>query len=266
VPDPLQTRAEALLVLRRQALGCVRCPKLAASRTQVVFGSGPLDAAVMFVGEAPGGEEDRDGLPLAGASARLLDELLAGIGLSRDAVAVVNAVNCRPPDNRNPLPGEVEHCRDYLHGQIALREPVVVCPLGSFATRVLRGTAEPVSVRRGRPEVRTVGARAVRLLPLLHPAAALYADGGVAQLRADMALIPDLVALGAPEQPPVPQAITDEPPAVGPQPAVVPVLALRPPPPPDDDRGPVPEPEPEPGLELEPEHDSEPVGEQLGLF
>lgn len=197
----------------------------------------------MFVGEAPGGTEDRDGLPLAGASGRLLEDLLAGIGLGIGAVAVVNVVNCRPPDNRNPLPGEIEHCREYLHGQIELREPVVVCPLGSFAARVLRGKSEPISGLRGQAEVRTVGARTVRLLPLLHPAAALYCEGGVEQLRADMGLIPGLVALGAPAQAPVGEPVPG-------QPALLPE----------------PEPEAEAEAAADPAPEVDPAGEQLGLF
>ncbi len=155
----------------------------------------------MFVGEAPGAAEDRLGEPLAGPAAALLDEVLTSIGLRRADVAVINVLNCRPPDNRSPLPAELENCREYLVGQIELTQPVLVCSLGAFATRVLRGRPGPITSLRGHAEIVVVGNRAVRLLPLVHPAAALYTPAGVAQLRADVERIPGLLALGPPEQP-----------------------------------------------------------------
>ncbi len=167
----------------------------------MVFGTGAPDAALMFVGEAPGLAEDRDGDPLAGAAGELLDELLAGIGLTRAAVAVVNVIRCRPPDNRTPLVVELNSCQEHLHAQLELVQPVVLCPLGDFATRALRGSTTRITRVRGTAEVRTVGARAVRLYPLLHPAAALYWPEGVELLRADVARIPDLLAQGPPPQP-----------------------------------------------------------------
>ncbi|MCW3013563.1 MAG: uracil-DNA glycosylase [Solirubrobacterales bacterium] len=201
MPASSQTRASALRELRDRASVCTRCPKLAATRTQVVFGSGPPDADLMFVGEAPGATEDRDGIPFVGAAGRLLDKLLAEIGLTRDDVAVVNILKCRPPDNRNPLAGEIENCQEYLFGQLELMQPTVVCTLGNFATRLLRGSTEGITKVHGHPEVRVIGPRAVRLYPLFHPAAALYTPSNVELLRADMARIPELLALGAPEQP-----------------------------------------------------------------
>jgi uracil-DNA glycosylase family 4 len=217
-------RLAALDELGARACACVRCPELVRSRTQVIFGGGPPGAQLMFVGEAPGTSEDREGVPLAGAASRLLDELLAGIGLRRDEVAVVTLVKCRPPDNRNPLRAELESCQEYLFGQLELLEPAVVCPLGSFATRVLRRESTPITRLRGTPEIRAVGPRTVRLYPLLHPAAALYSPASVEQLRADVARIPGLLALGAPEQPePVPEPVAEDPPAPEPpEPAAAP--------------------------------------------
>lgn len=194
-------REPALEALRARVSACTRCPELVRARTQVVFGTGPADADLVFVGEAPGPAEDREGDPLTGAAGALLDELLAGIGRSRADVAIVTIVRCRPPENRSPQRAEIERCREYLDEQLAVLAPVVVCPLGTFATRALRGDRAPVTAVRGAAEVRTLGTRAVRLYPLLHPAAALYAPETVAQLREDVAGIPALLALGAPEQP-----------------------------------------------------------------
>lgn len=202
-------RAAALDGLRARAVVCARCPELVRARTQVVFGTGPADADLLLVGEAPDLAEDRDGVLVPGAAGRLLDEVLASIGRSREDVAIVTVVKCRTPENRSPLRTEIEHCQDYLLGQIALVAPTVVCPLGTFATRLLRGENTPVRKLRGSAEVRTLGTRAVRLYPLLHPAAALYTPAGVEQLRADVAGIPGLLRLGPPEQP----APAPEPPA-----------------------------------------------------
>lgn len=166
-----------------------------------MFGSGPPDSDLMFVGEAPGATEDRDGVPFVGASGRLLDKLLAQIGRSRDDVAVVNVLKCRPPGNRNPLAGEIENCREYLFGQLDLMQPTVVCTLGNYATRLLRASPDGITKLHGREEIRVIGPRAVRLYPLFHPAAALYAPANLQLLRADVARIPELLALGPPAQP-----------------------------------------------------------------
>ena len=144
----------------------------------------------MFVGEAPGADEDRLGLPFVGQAGKLLDQLLQGIGLAREDVFIANVLKCRPPGNRDPAPSEIEHCRGWLSRQLELIEPVVVCTLGNFATKLLRG--EPIGITRlhGREEVRRLGPRAVRLYPLFHPAAALYTPSNVEILRADFARIP----------------------------------------------------------------------------
>jgi uracil-DNA glycosylase len=222
-------RREALKAAYLEARACTRCLQLAENRTQVVFGAGNADADLMFVGEAPGRTEDETGRPFVGAAGKLLDELLREIGLRREDAFITNVLRCRPPGNRDPHPSEIERCRLWLLRTIELVEPKVVCALGGFATKLLRG--DPLGITRvhGRPEVRVLGPRAVRLLPLFHPAAALYTPSNVEVLRADMAQLPALLALPAPEQPP-PPAPAPEPVAAAavpePAPAPVPQLGL----------------------------------------
>jgi DNA polymerase len=196
-----ETRRAELEALHQRASVCVRCPQLVAARQNVVVGAGDPDADVMFVGEAPGANEDRSGLPFVGQAGQLLDRLLEGIGLEREDVFVANVLKCRPPGNRDPLPVEIANCQDWLMRQVELVQPRVVCTLGNFATKLLRG--EPTGITRihGRPEVRVIGERAVRLYPLFHPAAALYTPANVELLRADFARIPELLAMEAPAVP-----------------------------------------------------------------
>lgn len=204
IPAPSATAAErrALLGrLRDDTRSCARCPQLAASRTTVVFGAGDPDADVLLVGESPGRGEDRQGLPLLGAAGRLMTDLLGEVGLRREDVYVTTVLKCRPPSNRDPQPEELANCRSHLHGQVELVRPKVVLTLGSFATKLLREDPAGIRAVRGRPEVRTLGTRAVRLLPVLHPDAALYQESLVELLRADLALLPALVARPAPPQP-----------------------------------------------------------------
>src|SRR3954470_1700538 len=205
-------RREELKAVWRQAQLCTNCPQLAAARQTVVFGSGNGDADLMFVGEAPGVNEDKQGLPFVGQAGRLLDTLLSEIGLERGDVFIANVLKCRPPGNRDPLPQEIDACQDYLFRQIELIEPRVICTLGNFATKLLR--ADPTGITRlhGREELRRIGPRRVRLYPLFHPAAALYTPSMLATLRADFVRIPELLAQPAPEQPePEPELVVPEP-------------------------------------------------------
>jgi DNA polymerase len=175
-----------------------------------VFGAGNADAELMFIGEAPGATEDRMGLPFVGQAGKLLDKLLEEIGMGRGDVFVANTVKCRPPDNRDPHPNEIEACNDYLERQVDLIEPIVICTLGNFSTKLLRADSTGISRLHGKEEVRVIGPRAVRLYPLYHPAAALYTPSMLETLRADFHRIPELLAMGSPEQPrpvgPVPVA------------------------------------------------------------
>ena len=201
MPPTKQERREALKAVYHQAKGCTNCPQLAATRTTVVFGNGNADADLMFVGEAPGANEDRQGLPFVGQAGKLLDTLLGEIGLSRPEVWVCNVLKCRPPGNRDPHPAEIEACQDYLLRQVELIEPRVICTLGNFATKLLRGDPTGITRLHGREEVRVIGRRAVRLYPIFHPAAALYTPANVEVLRADFARLPELLALDVPPQP-----------------------------------------------------------------
>ena len=226
--DAADARREELKAVWKQAQGCAKCPQLAATRTTVVFGAGNADADLMFVGEAPGAHEDKQGLPFVGQAGRLLDTLLEEVGLARADVFVANCLKCRPPGNRDPLPGEVDACQDYLFRQLELIQPRVVCTLGNFATKLLR--ADPgtgITRLHGREEVRQIGPRNVRLYPLYHPAAALYTPSTLEILRTDFARIPELLALTAPDQPapeaaelvvPEPEIVAAAEPAPAPQP------------------------------------------------
>ncbi len=190
-----------------QARGCTRCAELAATRKTVVFGAGTADADLMFIGEAPGASEDEQGVPFVGRAGKLLEKLLEEIGLSRSEVFIANTLKCRPPGNRDPLPIELENCHEYLLRQVELIEPTVICTLGNFSTKLLRGDPTGITRLHGQPEVRVLGARAIRLYPIYHPAAALYTPRMLETLREDFARLPELLALGPPEQPePVPEA------------------------------------------------------------
>jgi len=193
-------RRELLKAVYEEARGCLRCP-LHQSRTTVVFGSGNADAELMFIGEAPGANEDRMGLPFVGQAGKLLDKLLGEIGLERRQVFIANTIKCRPPGNRDPHPSEIESCNEYLRRQVELIEPSVICSLGNFSTKLLRGDPTGISRLHGHAEVKTIGARAVRLYPLYHPAAALYTPSMLETLRSDFRRIPELLAVGPPAQP-----------------------------------------------------------------
>ncbi len=194
-------RRDALKAVYAQASVCERCPELAATRHSVVFGAGNADADLMFIGEAPGANEDQQGLPFVGAAGKLLERLLGEIGLARSEVFIANVLKCRPPGNRDPLPAEIESCQEYLFEQVELIAPRVICSLGNFSTKLLR--CDPTGITRvhGQAEVITLGRRAVRLYPIFHPAAALYTPRMLETLREDFARLPELLALPAPEQP-----------------------------------------------------------------
>jgi uracil-DNA glycosylase family 4 len=172
--------------------GCTRCA-LAGGRTQVVFGSGDSAADLMFVGEAPGFHEDKQGVPFVGAAGKLLDQLLAGIGLTRPDVYVANVLKCRPPGNRDPMPDEIEACEAHLWRQIELIQPRVVATLGNFATKLLSGRPTGITRVHGQEQETTLGGRRVLLYPLYHPAAALYTPRMLDVLKADFARLPELL-------------------------------------------------------------------------
>ena len=173
------------------------CP-LIGTRTKLVFGAGNANADLMFVGEAPGAEEDRQGLPFVGRAGQLLNQMLGEIGLERGDVFIGNVLKCRPPGNRDPLPEEIEVCKPYLFRQIQLIEPKVICTLGNFSTKLLSGSPLGITKVHGRPQKREVGGTPVTLFPLFHPAAALRTQSVAQLLREDFAKLPALLAEHAP--------------------------------------------------------------------
>jgi len=181
-----ETRSRQLEELAEQASLCTRCG-LAAKRHSVVFGSGNPNADLMFIGEGPGAEEDRQGLPFVGAAGRLLTKIIEAIGLSRADVYIGNIVKCRPPGNRDPKPEEVAACRGYLERQIALVQPKIIVALGRVAAQSLLGEATPIGKLRGRWH----SAFGVTLMPTYHPAALLRSSSFKRPVWEDMQRVRD---------------------------------------------------------------------------
>ncbi|MGZ4400873.1 MAG: uracil-DNA glycosylase [Gaiellaceae bacterium] len=198
-------RAAELVAFKESTLACSRC-RLAQTRTQVVFGSGSPDAELMFVGEAPGFHEDQQGLPFVGAAGKLLERLLADIGLSRGDFYIANVLKCRPPGNRDPMPDEIEACREHLFRQIELIRPRVVATLGNFATKLLSGSQVGITRVHGHEQQVTLGRQSVLLYPLYHPAAALYTGSMLGVLEEDFRHLPDLLGRPAEEVEPPSEA------------------------------------------------------------
>jgi len=218
-----EQRREGLVALYKEVSSCTKCP-LHETRAKTVFGAGNADAELMFVGEAPGAEEDRQGLPFVGRAGQLLNQLLEEIGLSREDVFIANVLKSRPPGNRDPMPDEIAACEPYLFEQVRLIEPKVVCTLGNFATKLLSGSPVGITKVRGVPQVHELGGRAVFLLPLFHPAAALRTPAMKETLRGDLARVPELLAGRPPAPLPGAEEIADE-------------FEDKPPPPPADQLG-----------------------------
>jgi uracil-DNA glycosylase family 4 len=193
---------EELQAYGESVAGCTRC-RLSQGRTQVVFGAGNPHADLMFVGEAPGFHEDKQGLPFVGQAGKLLEKLLAQIGMERSDVYIANVLKCRPPGNRDPQPDEIEACESHLFRQIELIEPMVVATLGNFATKLLSGRPTGITRVHGQEQQTTLGGRSVLLYPLYHPAAALYTPAMLGVLAEDFARLPGLLGrtLAAPAPP-----------------------------------------------------------------
>jgi DNA polymerase len=206
----------SLLAYGDVVAGCTKCA-LAQGRTQVVFGSGSPTAELMFVGEAPGFHEDKQGVPFVGAAGQLLSKLLDGIGMQRDDVYIANVLKCRPPGNRDPQQEEIEACEPHLWRQIELIHPKLICTLGNFATKLLSGKPAGITQVHGRPQDVVLGGNAVTLYPIFHPAAALYTPRMLQVLQEDFARLPELLGRAA-----------APPPAPEPEPVPVPVAAGQP--------------------------------------
>ena len=211
---------EPLRAYADEIAGCTRC-RLAQGRTQVVFGAGNPHADLLFVGEAPGFHEDKQGIPFVGQAGKLLEGLLNGVGLSREDVYIANVLKCRPPGNRDPQPDEIEACEPHVFRQIELIRPIVVATLGNFATKLLSGRPDGITRVHGREQRLTIAGRSVLLYPLYHPAAALYTPAMLKVLESDFARLPGL--LGAELQP---VELAPEPATAAPAPAAAPAEQL----------------------------------------
>lgn len=188
-------RAEAMRSLQESLRDCSACG-LCRGRTQVVFGVGSPTAELMFVGEGPGFHEDRQGEPFVGQAGKLLTELLGQIGLTRDDVYIANVVKCRPPENRDPAPDEIEACSPHLMDQIAIIRPRVVCTLGRFATKLLADTELGMTAVHGKAKEKVLSGVEIVVFPVFHPAAALYAPANRKVLEEDFAKLRHLLAQG----------------------------------------------------------------------
>jgi uracil-DNA glycosylase family 4 len=149
-PLPSEQRWPALEVIRHEVAGCIRCPQLASTRTQTVFGTGDANARICFVGEAPGADEDAQGVPFIGRAGQLLTKIIEACQLSRDSVFIANVLKCRPPNNRTPEAGEVTNCRGFLDRQLEIVRPEVIVCLGSVAAKCLLNTEVSIGKLRGK--------------------------------------------------------------------------------------------------------------------
>src|SRR5919197_1936235 len=195
---PAAERREDLVQLYREVQNCRRCP-LHATRTQPVFGSGNADADLMFVGEAPGFHEDQQGRPFVGAAGKLLEELLGEIGMSRDDVFIANVLKSRPPGNRDPQLEEIEACKPYLMRQIELIEPLVICTLGNFSTKLLTRRQDGITRVHGRAQDHVIAGLPIRIYPIYHPAAGLRSAAMLETLREDFQRLPALLGAARPQ-------------------------------------------------------------------
>ena len=180
--------ARSLDEIRTDALQCRKCA-LCETRTTVVFGVGNPDAEVMFIGEAPGRQEDLGAEPFIGAAGQLLNSLLAMAGLKREDIYIANVLKCRPPGNRDPRPDEIEVCTPFLREQVAAIAPDVLVTLGNFASRFILKTDRGITSLRGRAYT----AGRFYVLPTFHPAAAIYDKTKGPLLEADFALLKELL-------------------------------------------------------------------------
>jgi DNA polymerase len=196
---PATDQVIAALDALRQEVECCSSCVLAETRTRAVFGEGDPGADLMFVGEAPGYHEDQQGRPFVGQAGKLLEQLLASIGMTREQVFIANVLKSRPPNNRDPRPEEIDACRPYLWRQIEIIRPKVICTLGNFATKLLSGDQTGITKVHGRPRATEIAGHPLYLYPIFHPAAALYTPAMLATLKEDFSRLPQLLAHAAPQ-------------------------------------------------------------------
>ncbi len=200
VPSAERRAPSTLLSIREDIGDCTRCKLHAQGRTQVVFGVGNPTADLMFVGEAPGADEDVQGVPFVGRAGQLLTKMIVAMGFTRDEVYIANVIKCRPPGNRNPEPDEIARCEPFLFRQIATIQPKVVVALGAFAAKTLLETDQPISRLRGR----LYEFRGAKLIPTFHPSFLLRSPGYKREAWEDLKLA--LIELGRPVPPRSPGA------------------------------------------------------------
>ena len=195
-PQPIQrlvplysSPADALSAVREDIGDCTRCKLHALGRNQIVFGVGNPEADLMFVGEAPGADEDIQGVPFVGRAGQLLTKIIEAIGLKREDVYIANVIKCRPPQNRNPEQDEVDTCEPFLFRQIDVIRPKVVVALGTFSARALLRTLDPISRLRGR----VYEYRGAKLIPTFHPAYLLRNPSSKREVWEDMKLVRKLL-------------------------------------------------------------------------
>jgi DNA polymerase len=183
---PLYTsQADALVAVRTDIGDCTRCKLHTQGRRQIVFGVGNPNADLMFVGEAPGADEDVQGIPFVGRAGQLLTKIIEAIDLKREDVYIANVIKCRPPGNRNPEQDEVETCEPFLFQQIDIIKPKVIVALGTFAARALLRTLDPISRLRGR----VYDYRGAKLIPTFHPAYLLRNPASKREVWEDMKVV-----------------------------------------------------------------------------
>ena len=163
---PILNHADALRAIREDIGDCTRCVLHKQGRKQIVFGVGNPETEIMFIGEAPGADEDEQGIPFVGRAGQLLTNMINAMGLKRDDIYIANIIKCRPPGNRNPEPDEVEQCEPFLFQQVAAIKPKVIVALGKFAAQSLLRTTDPITRLRGR----SFNYRGATLIPTFHPA------------------------------------------------------------------------------------------------
>jgi DNA polymerase len=190
IPVPiLGSQAEALAAIRADIGDCTRCKLHTLGRRQIVFGVGNPNADLMFVGEAPGADEDIQGEPFVGRAGQLLTKIIEAIGLRREDVYIANVIKCRPPQNRNPEQDEVDTCEPFLFRQIDVIKPKVIVALGTFAARALLRTLDPISRLRGR----IYDYRGAKLVPTFHPAYLLRNPASKRDVWEDMKVVRKLL-------------------------------------------------------------------------
>ena len=204
--EPNNEKREKLKEFYFRIKNCRSC-ELGSTRINFVFGSGNANASILFIGEAPGKNEDLQGRPFVGQAGKILDGLLAGIGLSRNEVFIANVLKCRPPENRDPEIDEIITCKQYLFEQIEIIDPAVICTLGKYSTQLILNTTEGITKLRG--NIFKINGRLV--LPINHPAAALYSPSRISVLKEDFNRIKTVFDKSALDKPVLDKPALDKP-------------------------------------------------------